>query len=1081
MTRKGKKRQIISLITITMISFSIINAEAITNDTNRNFKRITIEDGLSQSSVAEIMQDSKGYMWIGTNDGLNKYNGKTFEVYKDSSNRKNYISGNNIKAIEEDGYGNIWVGTTTGLNKINTESNEVTTYLPNENECNISNYIIRDIMISSDGAIIVGTNDGLNMYDEQEDNFKRIYGPKDKKNDLSSQEIYSVEEDINGDYWVGTSNGLNKINKDSGNIEQYFYDKNNTNTISHNDINSLYADEKGYLWIGTFYGGLNKLNIQTGKIERFKHGDGSGLPGSLIKDVLRDSRGDVWVGTDFGFAKFKEDENKFITYNANKYNSGSILIDDIYCIYEDKSGMIWIGTRYGINLFNPQNLFNYYKSNPFDDNSLTSDSISGVYEDNEGLLWVGTFNEGVNIFDRKNNKVTRIKSEKANKLGLSINSNLIREITGIDNEIWIATENGLSKYDKDTKEITEYNEKDGLICTDIRTLIIDKDGILWIGTRDGLFSFDRKNKIINHSDTLKSKGIKELKFMDIHEDSDGIIWMSPGIENGIVSFDKKTNEVKYYNEFNKRNNVNVNYCNINVINSDDQDNIWIGTTSGLIKFNKNTKKYTIYTEEDGLSNNFIYGILIEEDNYIWVSTNYGISKFDIKEEKFINFDSTDGIQGNEFNGHSYFKSNSGEMFFGGTNGLTSFRPENIREKSFTAPVEIESISTNYGNVELDKEIKLGYKDNQLQFEFFIPDYSNTKQIKYAYKLVGLDKEWILSEEVKSVNYSNLNPGKYEFKVAARSSSGEWSKPTVVKIELSKPPWKTNIAYMIYILLISSIVYLIWNRVKILDGLVKQRTIELDNKLKENEALYSKLLNHEKYKNNYFINLSHELRTPLNIISSTQSLIDSLNNQNKEIKKEKMSYYMSTIKRNCTRLINLIDNILDTSKIESDSYKLNIKELDIVYLVEEVSLSMRELTEAKKINLIIEPYIEEKSIECDALEIERVMINLISNAIKFTEVGGTIQVYIWDLGEYVKISVKDNGLGIDPKKHEVIFDRFSQAYAQTSEEYGGSGLGLTLSRQLIELHGGKIWVESELGKGSDFIIMLPTKYTSKGVI
>ena len=322
----------------------------------------------------------------------------------------------------------------------------------------------------------------------------------------------------------------------------------------------------------------------------------------------------------------------------------------------------------------------------------------------------------------------------------------------------------------------------------------------------------------------------------------------------------------------------------------------------------------------------------------------------------------------------------------------------------------------------------------------------------------------------------MDSGIYKFEVVARNSSGDWSKATTVTFKVGMKPWKTPLAYVIYTLIVFLVVYIIWNRVKILDSLVEQRTHELNSKLKENKELYDKLIKNEKYKNNYFVNLSHELRTPLNVIISTQQLITKLNEDDKNIPKEKLSYYMSTLRRNSDRLLKLINNIIDTSKIESGSYKLIIEKHDIVYLVEEIVLSMKDFIEANGIELIIDPDVEEKIIECDGSEIEKCIVNLVGNAVKFTPRGGKIEVRIIDLNNKVKISVKDSGIGIEKKYHDAIFDRFGQAYNDVSEEHGGSGLGLTVTKQLVTLHNGRIFVKSEPGHGSEFIIILPVKYT-----
>ena len=774
-----------------------------------------------------------------------------------------------------------------------------------------------------------------------------LYNSTNEKNYLTNQDIYSLVEDSNGNYWVGTRNGLNKIDGKTKKITKYLAKENDLKSISHNFIYSLHADNLGSIWIGMHYGGLNKLNIETGIVEKYMPNEENKMPGSLIRDVMRDSRGIVWIATDYGFAQLNEKNNEFITYNSSIYNSRSLISNDTFCIAEEKYGAIWIGTREGVNLFNPENLFNYYKSDPSDNNSLSSESLSGIYEDEDGLLWIGTIYDGLNVFDRKKDKITRIDDKIDYDGELSISNNLVRDIEGIDNQVWIATQNGLNMLDKKTGRISVYTEDEGLICDDIKTLCIDKDGILWIGTREGLYSYDRKNTFKDYSEILRSKGIRSVDIKDIYEDHDGTLWLALKSEYGLLMFDKERNKVKIYNKFDKNNSIN--YTNISSINSDTVDNLWLSTDSALIKFNKKSEDYTIYTEEDGLPNNFIYSALFEDEEHLWLSTNYGISKFNIKEETFINFDSADGLQGNEFNEYSYLRNNSGEMFFGGTNGLTSFNPKNIKDKAFTNTVEIESISSNLGNISTKNKINLNYNINQLQITFFLPDYRDTRKIQYAYKLEGLNKDWIVIDDAQMANYTNLRAGNYTFNVAAKNSSGYWSTPTSINITIASPPWSTPIAYIMYVLLFIIIVLLIWNRVKILDKLVKQRTVELNNKLVENEALYLKLLEHEKYKNNYFINLSHELRTPLNIISSTQNLIENLNNKGVEIKKDKMNYYMKTIKKNCGRLINLIDNIVYTSKIESGSYKLNINKHDIVYIVEEVALSMKELTSKKILN------------------------------------------------------------------------------------------------------------------------------------
>lgn len=1066
--RRGK--YIIFILTILIININMNYSLALDNDENRNFRQITVEDGLSQSYITKIFQDSKGYMWIGTRDGLNKYNGHKFEIYKYSENDKKSIVGSSITDIVEDLEGNIWIGTSMGLSKIDAKTEKVSNYLPDEDGCNISHYKIRDILSSKDGNILVATDNGLNVYDKKEDNFIRVFNDSKKDKSLSDQKTYSLEEDEEN-YWVGTQNGLNKINKITNKITKY-YSNGEENSLGNNLIYSLHIDNKGYLWVGTIYGGLNRINLDTWEIDLYTVFN-TNMPGNYIRDVIRDSRDTVWVATDYGLAKLDEETKHFTVYKSRHYDNKNLLSNDITSIHESKSGEIWIGTSGGINLFNPENLFKHYKHNPANINSISDNSISGIYEDDDGILWIGTWENGVNIFDRENNKVTRL-SRKDSNINTRLSDDLIREIVGIDNEIWIATQDGLNKYDKETNKVTVYRNEKGLISNDIMSLHIDKDGVLWIGTSSGVSSFDRKDTFTDYSKIFSKNGVNKSSIFDIYEDENNILWFACSLENELIKYDRNKNEIKSY-----KNYTNKKYNMIFSVTSDDKGNLWLGSDYGLIKIDIRNKSYKRYTEEDGLVNNTVYGVLVENDENIWISTNNGLSKFNVNNEKFVNFDSIDGLQDNEFNQYSYYKNKDGEMFFGGINGLSAFNPKDISENKKVPDIQIENIKNDFENLEVKNDsINLSYKDKKLQFYFFIPGYSDIQKIEYEYRLYGVDKDWISSGNRNYVSYTNLKHGKYVFEVRGRNSSGIWSDPTSIVINVETPPWKTPLAYIIYVLIGISIVYLVYNRVKLLDKLVQQRTIELNKKLDENNELYSKLLKYEKHKNNYFANLSHELKTPLNVVISIQNLIGSLNKKKENIPKEKLDYYVDTMGRNCSRLSNLIDNIIYTSKIELGNYKLNIKENDIVYIVEDSVLSMKEYVENKSIELIIDTTVEEKFIECDEYEIRRSIINIMSNAIKFTGNNGNIEVHIIDLTEYIKISIKDSGIGIEEKHQESIFNRFDQNYKYSSEEHGGKGLGLTLTRQLVELHNGCIFVESELGKGSEFVILLPEKQNTK---
>ena len=1063
--KRNIKKVIIFLFMLLCIFYNTVYAS---DSYNINFKSITIDDGLSQSLAEYIYQDSLGYIWIGTNDGLNRYNGNEFKVYKNIKNNDNSISNNMISSLVEDSDKNLWIGTDGGLNKMNLLTGDITRYLVSDEDKTYSNTVVDELLIDSKGRLWVCTINGLNLYDSENDKFIKVASEY-----LENKGLQDIDEDNQGNIWVSTREGLYRYNPDDGTVKEFLSDENDKNTINENNIFSIYYSEKK-LWIGTKTGGLNIMDLEDYSIKVYTHdpNNPNSIPSNFIRDILRDRDGTIWLATDQGLARFNEKNETFYTYKNNT-DKDSICDDNIINLYQDRSGVMWVGTFNGISKFSINKDFKVYRNDPTDPNSLSNSSVCGIYEDDEGMVWVGTFNSGINKINKENDIVTRYYNDVNNDNSLS--SNRIKDITGIGNEIWIATDNGLNKYDKSTDKYTVYkksDDKNSIVNDEIRVLYIDKDGVLWIGTRGGICTFDRKSKFTSYNDILEQNGIYEKTVSSIYQDNEGIMWFGLGNDGGLVKYNKETGEVKNYLANDEEVN-SLSFNNIRSIAEDSKGNIWIGTQDGLNKFNKETEEFTVYTYSEGLSNDFIYGVIVDNKDNIWVSTNYGVSMYDQDNDKFIRYYESDGLATNEYNGFSYHKNKEGNIYFGGVNGLTEFDPLDIQNKMETSDIIIDSIKTSGGiELELKNNIVLEYDSRELYVKFFVPEYKSINQMQYAYKLEGMDSDWIFAGNENYARYASLSPGKYKMLIAVRNYNGIWSDISEINIKVKNSIWKTPLAYAIYIIIIASIIYIYYNQVKILDALVTQRTQELNNNLEENKRLYKRLIELEKHKNNYFVNLSHELRTPLNVILSIEQLLTSFNKAEIQISKEKMSEYMNTLKGNSKRLLNLINNIIDTSKIDSGFYRLNKEEVNIVTLVEDTALSMVNLAEVNGLKIIIDPEIEEVFIECDKLDIERCIINLIGNAIKFTSEGGTITISISELHKKVRISVKDTGVGIDEKYHNAIFDRFGQVYSESSEEFGGSGLGLTLTRNLINLHGGEISVVSEKGKGSEFIIILP---------
>ena len=1051
------------LLIILLITTNIVYVSAYNNI---NFKNITSEDGLSQGTVETIIQDDQGYIWLGTNDGLCRYNGYEFKIYKHDEELENSITNNYIVDIKQDNSGNIWVGTANGLSKIDTKTDLITNYNMNDEEKSLSHYNIGDILITKSGDVLVGTSDGLNIYNEKKDEFYRIFN---KDSDLSSQFIRSLAEDENQNIWVATNNGIDKIDiKNNKNIIS-FKTGDGKFDISENDIYVVRYDPKGYIWAGALKEGLNRIDINTNEVKQYKNDDRDekSLPGNHVKDILRDSSGNLWVGTDNGLAKYNEQTENFATYKNKIYDKTSLVNDEVFSIQEDESGLIWVGTYAGISMFDPNTNIEHYKKDPFDENSISDNSIHGIYEDKDGLLWVGTNSKGVNVINRKNYNVKHLNKTSKD---YPISDDNINDVVGIDNKIFIATKNGLNEVDKDLKTINIYNTEDGICNNNITALFADSKKNVWIGTANGISVLNTNtNEIIDITDILTNHNIEDQYIKVIYEDSKGNYWVGCFIDGGLVKIDPNKRTIENYRN-KKEDKTSISSNNIRSIVEDKNGNIYIGTSYGLNKLNESNNTFERYLEKDGLSNNTVYGLLVDDNNNLWASTNLGISKLDTNTMTFETFNIIDGFQGNEFNGRAYYKNKSGELFFGGINGLNIFRPNDINRSRYVPTVIFDEFKVN-GKVYKDinnQEFK--YNENTINISVFISNYKNTKNIQYMYKLEGVSDSWDISRS-NNINYSDLAPGTYTLKIKARSYSGKVSDESAVKFIIKPPIWKSKAAILIYLIIITIVIYRTINSVKRLDNLVKNKTLQLTKEMEKNDKLLKKVIELEKRKNNYFVNLSHELRTPLNVISSTEQLVTELNKSKDGIGKSKLNGCMQVVRRNTKRLLNLINNIIDTAKIESGSYQLNIREHDIVYIVEEATLSLKDYIERKGIELIIDPEMEEKIIKCDEHEIERCIVNLVSNAAKFTPEGGTIEVTIEDLDEKVKIIVKDTGIGIDKKYHDSIFNRFNQVIDQGAESKGGSGLGLTITKQIIDMHGGQISVESELGKGCKFIIIL----------
>ncbi|MGE5621307.1 MAG: two-component regulator propeller domain-containing protein [archaeon] len=814
---------------------SAVYCQSIPGRSGIKFNKISVDQGLSQSSVFSICQDKRGFLWFGTLEGLNKYDGYNFTVFRADQASVNSLSSSTIFKIYEDRQGNLWIGTLGGgLNRYNKHKENFTSYQNNpSDEASLSNNNVRAIFESGDGKLWVGTNNGLNVLDRKTGKFRHYFNDPSDTKSLSNNYVWSIYEDRNHQLWIGTYGGLNKYDPSGDSFIRYTFTPGQKNGISNNYIWDIFEDSKQRLWIGT-NNGLNLFDRKANKFTVFQKNplDQSSISQNNIWKIYQDKNGVIWVGTlGGGLNRIVETPGgkiSFVKYLYSPYDPFSISHNYIWSIFEDKSGVLWIGTDVGLNMYDSKKeKFHLCQNNPFNPNSLSNNEVTAICGNSPGRLWIGTRN-GLNLCRPGENSIVHYKTLPGESNSLS--TNYIRSLYE-DNggTLWIGTNGG---------GLDEFNIKAGRFIhhkVDLSTTSIsdnnvtaiheDRQGTLWVGTLSGLNKYDRDKKTFIHylNDPMNPSSLSHSYVYAICEDKRGELWIGT-LGGGLNLFDKRTGKfTRFQFERGNGSSLSNNYVwTIMEDNFDGADVLWIGTNDGLNKMDIHTRKVTVYKEKDGLANNVIYGILKDNNNNLWLSTNKGLAKFDPKRKSFRNYSPGDGLQSNQFNGGAFFKNRKGEMFFGGINGLNSFYPDSVKDNSVVPPIVITNFLIFNKTVKAEDgsplsrsitetgEIRLNYNQSVFSFEFAALHYSNPTENQYAYKLEGFDKNWNFSRTRRFVTYTNLDPGTYTFRVIGSNNDGVWNKTGAsVRIIISPPYWRTWWFITLCFLLVFGIIWLVF--------------------------------------------------------------------------------------------------------------------------------------------------------------------------------------------------------------------------------------------------------------------------------
>jgi len=793
------------------------------------FQHLSFQDGLSQNTVYSIIQDSKGFLWFGTQDGLNKFDGYKFTVFNRDPVDKNSLTGNHIHCLYEDRNDMIWIGTWSGglnlydpmLDKFyhfkyekgvqqSIQNNRITTIIGDKN--------------SQDNVIWIGTDGGgfskLWYKNENQHYFEHYQHNPNDENSLSDNNVTSLLQDENGIIWIGTKNGgLNRFNPETNEFKA-FTNLGNNSCITN--ISCLYEFSDGNLWIGTNGFGLIKFNPQSETCSDFKNDKKN--PKSIsdnrifcINSYSENSKDFLLIGTDgHGLNVLDVETNTFTRYKHESDNENSLSHNNVNSIFIEKSGNVWFGTGSSIDIYD-RNAYNFrkYKHEPGNPNSLNNEYVWAIYESTDGMLWLATDN-GLNQFDRNNKKFIHWKQDYNNPYSLSYN-----EVMSIyedkNGKMWIGTwSGGLNKFDRKRKKFTHFlhnpNNPQSISDNTVRTIYEDpkeNGNILWFGTHEGgLIKFDiRTETATNYLHNPDSDhSISHNSVLSILRDSQNNLWVGTW-GGGFNKFDEENEKFIRY-KYDPKNPKSIKNNTISIIFEDSDRNFWLGTHgSGLVKFDKKNETFKYFTTKDGLPNDVIYGILEDDNKHLWISTNKGITRFNVNPNEgvlFKNFDVTDGLQSNEFNNGSFFKRSGGEMLFGGVNGFSSFFPESITKNNYLPPVVFTDFKIFNKSVEVNpdsilkksiayaNEIILNYDQSVFSFEFSALNYTHPEKNQYMYKLIGFDQDWThTSSDRRFVSYTNLEPGEYEFAVKASNNDGIWNEDNAsLKINILPPFWLT---------------------------------------------------------------------------------------------------------------------------------------------------------------------------------------------------------------------------------------------------------------------------------------------------
>lgn len=1042
---------------------------------NLDFITFTALEKITNSKSSSIVQDSVGYLWIGTDEGLFRYDGQSVYTYQYVENDPKSLPSNIVNKLFVDSAKNLWILTNNGLCIYNPEFDNFTSIVSQSDFRGVSSAYITAITEDKTGQIYVACDQFIYKYNRSEKLFSEV-------TKLDQGRINSmIFDDLNNIWIAATLNGgLNYYDQKTRQISSFINESLNPHSISSNEISDIEL-LKDVLWIASDGGGINTYNLQRKSFKRYL------FPAELENhavNILVDRKKNIWICTYDGLKLYNPLTDSFYDYFYDPNNPESIG-GSVWDIFEDKQGNYW--TTYsegGLKIVKNRNKFKHIDSQVNKFWYTSKKNTTSVSVDWAGNLWAGFYLNGIDVFNMKENKTERYLNNKNDSKSMG-NGSVFSIFHDSEQQTWIGSYfGGLQKFNSERKDFESYrndpNDTMSIATNDVRSISEDKNGDLWLAVQGkGVDRFDRKTKTFHHFN-LKNNLLSNDYTFQVLNDSRGNLWVATSwglnlLENGERIFKNLM--------FNKEDSTSINSNETYSIHEDQQKNIWVGTNQGLNKFDYKTKTFTRYSA--GLKNKHIGAILSDQKNNIWVSTNVGISRFDQKSQRFINFDQSDGLLSRDFFDRSCYKDHQNNLYFGGSEGIDFFNPDSlilskqppsvvltdfkVFNKSVTWKVDSTIINRH---ISYANKIVLNYKSNSFTFLYQSINLANSDAITYAYQLDGFDDTWIDAETKREASYTNLSPGKYTFRVKARYDNEAWSEEETFIDLIIVPAWWMTIWFKILVALIilASIIGIFYLRVKSLhrqreklEQLVLERTNEIQSK---NELL--KELNSTKDK--LFSIISHDLRSPFNSILGFQELLADNYDEFSDAERKDM---IGDLQTSTKHVYSLVENLLNWARIQSNSIQHQPIVFNLRETVQENLEFYQKIAEAK--GIYFEHQISDELIAIADVDLLKTTLrNLINNAIKFTQKGGSILIKASRIKNYIHISVIDSGKGMTPEQIGNLFDLEKTRSTIGTNGEKGSGLGLVLCKELVEKNRGFITVESQLENGSTFSFTLPAK-------